>query len=93
MKRYLFRWCSHVQTETSGHLITSNNVLATHPVTLQMALNQTNLPLEPLQCELSLHLVLDPGIRTILPLQQGGPAVPRLSVSLHENDSDETLVL
>lgn len=46
----------------------------------------TNLSLEPLQCELFLHLVLDPSIGTVLPLQQGGPAVPRLSVSLHQND-------
>ena len=60
---------------------------------LQMKINQTNLPLEPLQCELPLHLVLDPGIRTVLPLQQGGPAVPGLSVSLHQNNPNETLVL
>lgn len=58
-----------------------------------MALNQTNLSLEPLQCKLSLHLVLDPGVGTVLPLQQGGPAVPCLSVSLHQNDPDETFVL
>lgn len=64
-----------------------------YTITLQMTQYKTNLPLEPLQCELSLHLVLDPGIRTVLPLQQGGPAVPRLSVGLHQNDPDETLVL
>lgn len=62
-------------------------------MTLQMTLNQTNLPLEPLQCELFLHLVLDPGIRTVLTLQQGGPAVPCLSVRLHQNDLNQTLVL
>lgn len=69
------------------------NILATYTKTFQMAIGQTNLPLEPLQCELSLHLVLDPGVCTVLPLQQGGPAVPCLSVSLHQNDLDETLVL
>lgn len=60
---------------------------------LKMAPYETDLSLEPLQCELPLHLVLDPGIRTVLSLQQGGPAVTRLSVGLHENDSDKTLVL
>lgn len=58
-----------------------------------MTPSHTDLPLEPLQGQLLLHLVLDPGVRTILPLQQGGPAVPRLPVGLHQNDTDETLVL
>lgn len=59
----------------------------------QTALGETNLSLEPLECELPLHLVLDPGVGTVLPLQQRGPAVSRLSVSLHQDNLDETLVL
>lgn len=60
---------------------------------LKMSPYDTDLSLKPLQRELSLHLVLDTGIRTVLSLQQGGPAVPRLSVGLHQNDLDKTLVL
>lgn len=55
--------------------------------------DQTHLSLEPLQCELFLHLVLDPGVCAILPLQQGGPAVTCFSISLHQNDPNQTIVL
>lgn len=54
---------------------------------------ETNLSLKPLQCELFLHLVLDPGICTVLPFQQGRPAVTCLSICLHQNYSNQTIVL
>lgn len=54
---------------------------------------QTNLSLKPLQRELFLHLVLDPGICTVLSFQQGRPAVTCLSVCLHQNYSNQTIVL
>lgn len=54
---------------------------------------QTNLSLKPLQRELFLHLVLDPGICTVLPFQQGRPTVTGLSVCLHQNYSNQTIVL
>jgi len=53
----------------------------------------TDLSVEALQGQLPLHLVLDPGVRTVLPLQQGPPAVPRLPVGLHQDNANQDLVL